>query len=193
MGLITGHGGSDLDDENNNPVISSPQSHGHGISLHRKPIPGTASEKHQYSQVNQQDLSSAVDNDPKAPLSTTTPIDPAKTQTANHEGHFWLSEIIALVICVAAFASAICILALYQGESITRWKSDTISLNTVLSVLATISRASLAFVVSGCIAQGKWNWFGKVKDQLIHFDRLDDASKGLYGSFRLLWSAKKRP
>lgn len=179
MGLNGGSENAGLND--NNPVISSPQSHGHGISLHRKPIPGNGSEKHQYSQVNQHDLSPAVpltaENDPKVPLSTATPIEPVKAHTANHKGHFWMSEILALIICVAAFASAICVLALYQGESITRWRSDTISLNTVLSVLATISRASLAFVVSGCIAQGKWNWFGKLKDQLIHFDRLDDASK----------------
>ena len=211
MGFRSGHGHSDEANPNEDSIISNPHSHGLGISMssiRRKPISDNSSQftdatqSYQYSQFERREPSSDVPlmgaeypND-KAPISTSVPIGDftIKEQRGKKtEGLHWWFEVISLFVCIAAFGGAICVLAIYQGEPISRWKSATISLNTVLSVLATISRASLAFVVGACIAQGKWNWFGKYGDQLIHFDRLDDASKGLYGSFRLLWSFFRRP
>ncbi|CAM1501992.1 Fc.00g039760.m01.CDS01 [Cosmosporella sp. VM-42] len=107
--------------------------------------------------------------------------------------HSWLLEIAALLTSIAAFGCVLYLLLYYNERPLSEWKSSTLSLNTVVSVLSVISRATLGFIVSACIAQCKWNWFGKRQEQLITFDRLDDASRGPGGSARLLWSMKTRP
>lgn len=105
----------------------------------------------------------------------------------------WLFELLGLALGLLAFSGVICIFAFYDDQPLTRWKPSSISINTVVSILGNTTRASLAFVISTCIAQGKWNWFKRHSDHLIAFDRLEDASKGLWGSLRLLSCLVKRP
>ncbi|KAI1502035.1 hypothetical protein F5X99DRAFT_427659 [Biscogniauxia marginata] len=61
-----------------------------------------------------------------------------------------------------------------------------LSANAVVSTLAAISRTTLAFSISSCLGQVKWNWFKKQSDNLIGFDRFDDASRGPWGSLWLI-------
>ncbi|KAK8004349.1 hypothetical protein PG989_004068 [Apiospora arundinis] len=55
-----------------------------------------------------------------------------------------------------------------------------------------MSKTSLAFAVSSCIAQAKWNWYRRGQDNLLVFERFDEASKGPWGSFRLLGTIRLR-
>ncbi|KAJ3539749.1 hypothetical protein NM208_g5366 [Fusarium decemcellulare] len=44
-----------------------------------------------------------------------------------------------------------------------------------------------------CLAQCKWNWVGKFVEPLVDFDRLDAASRGPWGSARLLLTMARHP
>lgn len=103
----------------------------------------------------------------------------------------WKFETSLLFLSACSLVVIIILLAVEDGTTLDSWKFY-FSLNTVVSVLGTISRASLASAVGSCIAQEKWNWFRKRQDPLYLFDRFDSASRGPVGSFKLLYWLKFR-
>lgn len=62
-----------------------------------------------------------------------------------------------------------------------------VKLNTIASVLATFANALLLAPVSSALGQLKWNWYC-VSRPVAHFDKLDQASRGAWGSFKMLFS-----
>lgn len=103
----------------------------------------------------------------------------------------WKFETSLLFLSVCSLLAIIVLLAVEDGKTLDSWKFY-LSLNTVVSILGTISRASLASSVGSCIAQEKWNWFRKRQDHLYLFDRFDSASRGPLGSLKLLYWLKFR-
>ncbi|KAF6841144.1 hypothetical protein CPLU01_00705 [Colletotrichum plurivorum] len=81
------------------------------------------------------------------------------------------------------------LLPMYDNQALTSWTLP-VSFNAIVSTLGAISRASLAFAISACISQGKWNWYRKTQDNVVVFDRFEEASRGPWGSLRLLWWTK---
>ncbi|KAK2472272.1 hypothetical protein H9L39_16152 [Fusarium oxysporum f. sp. albedinis] len=43
------------------------------------------------------------------------------------------------------------------------------------------------------VSQGKWNWLSRSAQPLVDFDRFNTASRGAWGSLRLLQSCVRRP
>ncbi|KAF6829860.1 hypothetical protein CPLU01_07696 [Colletotrichum plurivorum] len=105
--------------------------------------------------------------------------------------HSWVLEGCAVALSIAALVAISVLLPLYNGRPLSSW-SFRFSFNTVVSVLGATSRATLAFAVSACISQGKWNWFRRREDSIMVFDRFEEASRGPWGSMRLLWWSKLR-
>lgn len=62
-----------------------------------------------------------------------------------------------------------------------------ISLKAVVSVLATIPKSALLFMVAACICQPKWPWY-HIQRNLNDLQLLDDASRGPLGSIKLLFT-----
>lgn len=72
-----------------------------------------------------------------------------------------------------------------------RWN---LTLNAVVSILATTSKVSLLFMVSNSISQLKWVWFlhrGTDVRPLSDAQVFDDASRGLLGSLIMLSNMKR--
>ena len=61
-----------------------------------------------------------------------------------------------------------------------------LTLNTIISTLATASKASLLCAVAGCIGQLKWCWY-RESHRLYDLQRFDDASRGPAGAIILLF------
>ncbi|KAF4441820.1 hypothetical protein F53441_11905 [Fusarium austroafricanum] len=78
-------------------------------------------------------------------------------------------------------------------QPISKWTNLPITLNALVSILAGIAKASLAFVISMCFSQGKWNWLSQSPQPLIDFDRFDAASRGASGNLRVIKSCIRRP
>lgn len=65
--------------------------------------------------------------------------------------------------------------------------SHGLTLNTIISVLATSSKAALMFVISSALGQLKWLWFsGDKSRRLLDAETFDEAARGPPGSFSLL-------
>ncbi|KAI1775143.1 hypothetical protein F4818DRAFT_417964 [Hypoxylon cercidicola] len=118
-----------------------------------------------------------------APL-LSSPSQPRR-QVVSKRGSSWNWEISALVLSLGAITTLVALLIYADGRSLAQWNS-VLSLNTLVSTLGAISRTSLAFAISSCLGQAKWNWFRRRADNLVAFDRFDDASRGPWGSLWLI-------
>lgn len=105
----------------------------------------------------------------------------------------WLHELLGLLLSVLAFGGVIALFALFDGKALSDWKSSAVSLNTAISIFANTTRVTMLFVIGTCLAQLKWNWFRRRQDRLVTFDRIDEASHGVYGSMQLFICMLKRP
>ncbi|RTE75738.1 hypothetical protein BHE90_009805 [Fusarium euwallaceae] len=118
---------------------------------------------------------------------------PEKKKDANTQKlHIsWWLELSALALSLASLGALAALLSISDGQPVSKWAG--LSLNAIVSILAGTSRASLAFVISTCLSQGKWNWAGRFVGPLIDFDRFDAASRGAWGSIRLLRTMMRQP
>lgn len=140
-------------------------------------------------------------DDRDAPISPLLPTHPAnalgsakgKSNKFRVVFSVWSLELGSLLLSLLSFACLITLLFVYDREPISKWTKFPLSLNAVISILGTISKAALAFVVSMCLSQCKWNWVGNFAEPLVDFDRFDAASRGPWGSGRLLISMVRRP
>jgi len=107
------------------------------------------------------------------------------------DSYSWALVLVALLLSIVALGCVIGLLRRFDQRPIDEWPM-AVSLSTIVSILASIARASLAFAIGACIAQGKWNWFAGRTDSLIAFDRFEDASKGPWGCLRLLPTVARR-
>jgi len=97
---------------------------------------------------------------------------------------FW-AEAGCFLLSVGSFSSVIAILSLWQNQPLSRW-SLPVSINAIVSVLSAIFKASLVMPVSEGINHLKWLWFASGRRPLSDIDVFDRASRGPWGSFRLL-------
>ena len=96
----------------------------------------------------------------------------------------WILEIFAITISTGAIVSIVALLHRENGRSLSSWKL-AVTLNTVVAALGTLARTTLAFALSACIGQQKWNWLRRKPDSLVAWERFDEASRGPWGGTRL--------
>jgi len=93
-------------------------------------------------------------------------------------------------LSVVAMASLVATLRYFDGRVITEMPLK-ISINTLVAILAGITKTSLLLPVAECISQSKWLWYSKAR-RLIDFEDFDLASRGPWGSLLLLFRLKHR-
>lgn len=100
----------------------------------------------------------------------------------------WILEVCSVVLAIGLIAAIISILAHFNGQTVPDWPL-TINLNTLIALLATLSRALILLVVAEIIGQTKWSWFSRQPRPMNALQRFDSASRGLLGSMSLLFTA----
>lgn len=103
----------------------------------------------------------------------------------------WAMEIGAVILSLAALIAIVVLLIVENGKPLSDWKAF-FSLNTFVSILGVVAHSSIAFAVSSCVGQEKWNWFRKRADNVFAFKIFDDASRGPMGSMQLVWWLRVR-
>lgn len=100
----------------------------------------------------------------------------------------WYPEVAALTLSASCVVAIAVILDTFDGKPNLRMKWG-LTLNAVISILATTSKVSLIFTISNSIGQLKWVWFlGKKPRSLRDVGVYDDASRGPLGSLMLLFT-----
>ncbi|KAI0848145.1 hypothetical protein F5Y00DRAFT_262777 [Daldinia vernicosa] len=100
----------------------------------------------------------------------------------------WLWEFGAAVLSIGCTTAVVAVLYAFQGKELSSWNFIfRISLNSFVSILSGLSRASLLVSVASCISQLKWIYFTKSAASLYRMEIFDLASRGPWGALVLLW------
>lgn len=70
----------------------------------------------------------------------------------------WLLELLAIYLGVCSTILLVTLLVCFDNKPLVAWKF-LLSLNTIISILGAFTRVSVAFVLSSCLGQYKWNGF----------------------------------
>lgn len=100
----------------------------------------------------------------------------------------WSFEWITLTFSIACFVAICIVLWIYDGKVRPEMDHD-LSLNTIISVLATGCKSALILVIGEAISQLKWLWFQnptQAQSQLVGIQRFDAASRGPLGSLMII-------
>lgn len=76
------------------------------------------------------------------------------------------------------------LLAHYNNQPVFDWHGVT--LNAMVAVLSTMSKAMLAFTLSESLGQAKWIWFSWQQRTLNDVNLIDTGSRGPLGCFKIL-------
>jgi hypothetical protein len=101
----------------------------------------------------------------------------------------WTFEILALAVALGAVAAIIGVVNRYDGRALPDWPHD-ITLNALIALLATFANATMSVCLSSGISQAKWIRFKKSAAPLSDMEAFDDASRGSWGSMKLLATAR---
>ncbi|KAI0440957.1 hypothetical protein F4803DRAFT_525272 [Xylaria telfairii] len=97
----------------------------------------------------------------------------------------WIAEIASIAASIFFLLALVAVLATFDGEPI--FDLYGVTLNAVVSILSTTSKAALLYVIGELISQWKWIIFTREERLLADFDRIDSASRGPLGSLKILW------
>lgn len=138
------------------------------------------------------ELDDMKDNEHRGFSEPTPPLPPR--QPAQRDGlddvvnSWWLFELLAWVISAIAMVVLIITLFLVDDHPLPHWPMK-ITLNSFISILATIVKAAMVVPIAEGISQLKWLWFKKA-GVLKDIQTFDEASRGMWGSMKLLLSTK---
>ncbi|KAI0424089.1 hypothetical protein F5Y09DRAFT_325411 [Xylaria sp. FL1042] len=96
----------------------------------------------------------------------------------------WGWEIIAFLVAFSWSVATVVVLAKYNGEVQPSWPYN-ITLSAFLALSATIVRTLLLIILEEVIGHSRWSWF-QVPRPLYHFEIIDQASRGPWGSLYYL-------
>ena len=104
---------------------------------------------------------------------------------------WWLPELFASSLAFASLISIIVVLGAYRGRDIQDVQLPRyLTLNGLIAILATISRAALMVPVGSVMSQECWLWLSNSRGLLGDIEHFDIASRGAWGSVRLLFRAR---
>lgn len=104
----------------------------------------------------------------------------------------WKPELVALLFSVTCTIAMSIILSSYDGKATPNIPGG-LTLNAIVSILATSSKTALIFSLSNSLGQLKWVWLnGDSSKSLVDAEVFDDASRGPLGAVVMLYSHATR-
>ncbi|KAI0189035.1 hypothetical protein F4808DRAFT_466041 [Astrocystis sublimbata] len=105
----------------------------------------------------------------------------------------WVWEIVSIVLSGIFLALIIIILKIHNGKEVPQLAYG-ITLNAIISTLATFSKSSLLVAVAAFISQLKWHWYRNSDGKrLFDMQLFDDASRGPLGAIQILARVSRWP
>ncbi|KAJ9617241.1 hypothetical protein H2200_000962 [Cladophialophora chaetospira] len=103
----------------------------------------------------------------------------------------WYGEVAAIIFSLACFCAIAIVLRVYDRKPIPSLPRG-VTLNAIISVLATGSKSALLFSVASNISQWKWIWYRQQKlRKLADLQVFEDASRGPLGAAQLLFDTTR--
>jgi hypothetical protein len=103
---------------------------------------------------------------------------------------YWLFEVLCGTLSLACLIAITVVLRAFDNRPVPSWRYG-ITLNAIVSLLASVATFSLIVPITAGLSQLKWLWF-RERRSLADFQVLENASRGLTGSISLLLRWKGR-
>ena len=100
---------------------------------------------------------------------------------------WWMGEVLAILVSIFSFIAIVMVLREYNNRALPKLPYN-VSINFVVSTLATVSKSSLLLAVASAIGQFKWLWMSANYRSLRDLQTFDEASRGPLGASKLLIS-----
>ena len=100
---------------------------------------------------------------------------------------WWMGEMLAVMVSMITLLAIVLILRMHEDCTLPNLPYN-MTLNTVISTLATVSKSSLLLVVASAIGQFKWLWISAQHRPLRDLQTFNQASRGPLGAVKLLGS-----
>lgn len=134
-------------------------------------------------------LMNTMSSDPPAKLDTAySTLDKRKEYPSIFS--IWWQEAGACLLVLAMMAAVVGTTLPHQDKPLPQWPYN-LSINTLVAVYFIVLKAAMAFVLSEALGQLKWKWFSDAHP-LNHLATYDDASRGPWGAFTLMWQLRGR-
>lgn len=117
-------------------------------------------------------------------------IPPSKKYKLRPAHRWWWWEIGAAVLSLTCLTLIFVTLMSMHGKPLSSWKLK-ISINTTVSVLATVAKSALMLLVAEALGQLKWLYFDTPR-RLSDLQVFDDATRGPFGATTFLWHIRGR-
>ncbi|TPX12036.1 uncharacterized protein E0L32_007339 [Thyridium curvatum] len=102
----------------------------------------------------------------------------------------WMPEILSLLLGVASMIIIVVVLYRTDGQHPPEWPLG-ITLNTFVAFFTSLAKVAFMLPIVEGLGQLKWMWFATTRTKpLIDFQLFDEASRGGYGSLKLLFRCK---
>ena len=134
------------------------------------------------------------DNHPSPPLSSReeTHEKPAHQKIVEHHRqdlpkknvlNLWWMELLSIIFSLMCLATNVGVLRAINNKEYKSWKIARVNItpNTIVSIIATLTKASLLLTVAEVIAQLKWLCFQARAQRISDLQVFDDACRGPLG------------
>jgi hypothetical protein len=119
----------------------------------------------------------------KMPQRTTRASSPSRRASWTSS---WIYEICAIVVSVAFMVAIVVVLKTrIHGKLRSSWTLP-LAPNTIIALFSTLSKSAILLVITACISQLKWIYFGRRGHRVMDLQIFDSASRGPLGAIALI-------
>jgi hypothetical protein len=105
----------------------------------------------------------------------------------------WWPEFTGVLLSLLSLTAIVVFLIQIEGSKLDDWHMTwQIQPSTILSILVTLCRITLAFFIAEGIGQLKWVFFEQRPHQLSDFESFDKATRGAWGASCFVWNLNRR-
>jgi len=101
---------------------------------------------------------------------------------------WWLLELLSIILAIASLAAMAGVMATSDNKGQMKYIYSQFTLNSVIASLTSLLRAVMMVAVATALSQQKWNWFSQRARLVKDLQLFDDASRGPWGSLKLVFS-----
>jgi len=114
---------------------------------------------------------------------------PARSRSTSHSRWVWWFEMLSLVASAVAIVVTAALLKIFEGKEIPGWATarNGLSLNSIFSLLSTLSRSSMLIPLDDALGQLMWLAFADGPKRLADAELYNQAGRGPLGALRLMW------
>jgi len=117
---------------------------------------------------------------------------PSTISRTHMHRYTWWFEFASLMSSAVAIGTTVAVLFYFDGKTIPHWATagSGLSLNSILSVFSTMSRACLLVPIDQSIGQLYWLAVAHSGRHLSEAELYNEASRGPYGAGKLFWKRR---